>query len=107
VKNADTKVTGLASNLDGAVTDVRGLVKNVDNGIRPLPASIEGTLKSVDATLAVAQKTMEKIEGTAGEDSTMVYQMNRTFEEVQALTRSIRVLSDYLERHPESLIRGK
>ena len=69
VKNADAKVTGLASNLDGAVTDVRGLVKNVDGRVGPLTASIEGTLKSVDATLIVAQKAMDKIAGTAGEDS--------------------------------------
>ena len=107
VQNADAKVTGLTSNLDGAVTDVRGLVKNVDNRIGPLTASIEGTLKSVDATLIVAQKAMEKIEGTVGEDSPMVYELNRTLEEIQALARSIRVLADYLERRPESLIRGK
>jgi len=107
VKNADAKVAGLTSNLDGTVTDVRGLVKNVDGKIGPLTASIGETLKSIDATLIVAQKAMENIEGTAGENSTTVYQMNKTFEEIQALARSIRVLSDYLERHPESLIRGK
>ena len=69
MQNADAKVTELTSNLDGAVTDVRGLVKNVDNGIGPVIASIEGTLKSIDATLIVAQKSMENIAGTAGEDS--------------------------------------
>jgi len=37
----------------------------------------------------------------------MVYEMNRTLEEIQALARSIRVLVDHLERRPESLIRGK
>jgi len=107
VQNADAKVTGLASNLDGAVTDVRGLVKNVDNSIEPLTASLKGTLKSVDATLIVAQKSMDNIAGATGESSPMVYEMNRTLEEVQALARSIRVLVDHLERQPESLIRGK
>ena len=107
VQNADAKVTGLASNLDETVKDVRGLVKNVDNRIGPLTASIEGTLKSVDATLIVAQKTMDNISGTAGQDSPMVYELNRTFEEVHGLARSIRLLADSLERHPESLIRGK
>jgi paraquat-inducible protein B len=107
VQNADAKMTGLASNLDGAVTDVRGLVKNVDNSIEPVFASIEGTLKSVDATLIVAQESMDSIEGATGEDSPMIYEMNRTLEEIQALARSIRVLVDHLERRPESLIRGK
>ena len=107
VQNADAKVTGLASNLDGAVTDVRGVVKNVDNSIGPLTASLKGTLKSVDATLIVAQKSMDDIAGATGEDSPMVYEMNRTLEEIQALARSIRVLVDHLEQRPESLIRGK
>ena len=69
VKNADTKVAGLATNLDGAVTDVRGLVKNVDGKIGPVTASIEGTLKKLDATLIQAQKAIEKVEGTVAEDS--------------------------------------
>ncbi len=107
VQNADAKVTGLASNLDETVKDVRGLVKNMDNGIQPLITSIEGTLKSIDATLMVAQRAMDNVSGSIGEDSIMVYEMNRTFEEVHGLTRSVRVLADYLERHPESLIRGK
>ena len=107
VQTADAKVTELTANLDGAVTDVRGLVKNVDNRIGPLTASIEGTLKSVNDTLIVAQNAMEKIEGTVGEDATMVYELNQTLQEMQTLARSIRVLVDHLERRPESLIRGK
>jgi paraquat-inducible protein B len=107
VENADAKVTELTTNLDGAVTDVRGLVKNVDNGIEPVIAGIEGTLKSIDATLIVARESMDNISSATGEDSAMVYEMNRTLEEIQALARSIRVLADHFERRPESLIRGK
>ena len=107
VKNADTKVAGLTTNLDGAVTDVRGLVKNVDGKIGPVTASIEGTLKKLDATLIQAQKAIEKVEGTVAEDSPAIYELNKTLEDVSALARSIRALTDYLERRPETLIRGK
>jgi paraquat-inducible protein B len=107
VQNADTKISGLASNLDEAVKDVRGLVKNVDGRIEPLHASIEGTLKTLDATLISAQKAIEKIDGTVSEDSMLIYELNKTLEDVSALARSIRTLSDYLERRPESVIRGK
>jgi paraquat-inducible protein B len=107
VENADAKVTELTTNLDGAVTDIRGLVKNIDHGIEPVIAGIEGTLKSIDATLIVARESMDNISSATGEDSAMVYEMNRTLEEIQALARSIRVLADHFERRPESLIRGK
>jgi paraquat-inducible protein B len=107
VQNADAKVTGLAANLDETVKEARGLVQHVDNRIEPLVASLEGVIKSADATLTLAQKAVEGIEGNVGEDSTMVYELNKTLEEVSALSRSIRVLSDHLARHPESVIWGK
>lgn len=100
VQNADSKVTGMASNLDG-------VIRKVDSRIDPLAGSIDGTLKSADATLVLAQKAIERIEGTVGEESTLVYELNKTLEEVSALARSIRVLSDYLQRHPESVLWGK
>jgi paraquat-inducible protein B len=107
VQNADVKVTGLASSLDETVKDVRGLIKNVDNRIGPLAAGLEDTIKSAETTLKGAQRAIEKIEGTVSEDSTLVYELNKTLEEVSALARSIRILSDYLERHPESVLWGK
>jgi paraquat-inducible protein B len=93
-------VSELASNLDG-------VVRKVDNRIDPLADSIDGTIKSTEATLNMAQKAIERIEGTVGEESSLVYELNKTLEEVSALARSIRVLSDYLQRHPESVLRGK
>ncbi len=107
VQNADTKIAGLTSNLDETVKEARGLVQNVNNRIDPLAASIDGAIQSANATLNRAQKAIEKIEGTAGEDSTLVYELNRTLEEVSGLARSIRALSDYLARHPESALWGK
>jgi paraquat-inducible protein B len=36
-----------------------------------------------------------------------VYQVDTALEEVSKASRSVRSLSDYLYRHPESLIAGK
>lgn len=107
VQNADAKVTGLASSLDETVKETRGVIRNVDSRIEPLAASIEGTIKSAEATVKLAQKAIEGIEGTVGEDSTLVYELNKTLEEISTLARSIRALSNYLQRRPESAIWGK
>jgi paraquat-inducible protein B len=121
VQNVDSRVGPLASNLsetiqdarkllqnaDATVTEVRGVVRNVDQRIEPLATGIGETFKSADATLGQARKTIESIQGTVGEDSTLNYELNKTLEEVSELARSIRVLSDYLQRHPESVIWGK
>jgi paraquat-inducible protein B len=100
VQNADSKVTSLASNLDG-------VIQKVDSRIDPLAGSIDGTIKSAEATLVMAQKAIERVEGTVGDKSTLVYELSKTLEEVSALARSVRVLSDYLQRHPESVLWGK
>jgi paraquat-inducible protein B len=107
VKDVDGQIGPLASNLNEATQEVRKLVQNVDNRIDPLATGIGETIKSAEATLRQAQKTIESIQGTVGEDSTLNYELNRTLEEVSELARSIRVLSGYLQRHPESVIWGK
>jgi paraquat-inducible protein B len=83
------------------------VVKRVDNGIDPLVAGIEKTIKSAEATLTAAQKAVQEIQTSTGENSTLAYELNKTLEETTALARSIRILADYLQRHPESLIWGK
>jgi paraquat-inducible protein B len=107
VQDADAKVTGLASNLDETVKEIRGTVKNVDNQLGPIGTSIQGTIKSVDQTLTLAQKAVEGIDTTIGQNSTLVYELDSTLEEIKALSVSIRRLADSLERHPESVIWGK
>ena len=43
----------------------------------------------------------------ADPDSPAAVNLNSALEELAAAARSIRVLTDYLEQHPESLIHGK
>ena len=57
--------------------------------------------------LVQARQTLKAVEGTAGKDSPVVYNLTSTLKELSAAARSIRVWANYLERHPEALIRGK
>jgi len=107
VQNADAKITGLASNLDETMKDVRGVVKDVDKQLEPLGPSIAGAIKTVDETLALAKKTMQGIDTTVGQNSSLAYELDSTLEEIKELSRSIRVLANHLERRPESVIWGK
>jgi paraquat-inducible protein B len=82
-------------------------VKNVDAQVTRLGSSIDETAKSAAAALVEATKTLSTIKGLTGEDSQMMYQITTTLKELSAAARSIRVWADYLERHPEALLRGK
>jgi paraquat-inducible protein B len=104
VQNADTKVTGLASNLDETIKEGRGVLRNVNNGIEPLLAGIEKSIQSLNTTMAATQKLIDGIDSRAADTS---YELNKTLEEIRGLARSVRILSEHLERHPESILWGK
>src|SRR5262249_26103370 len=69
-------------------------LKTTIEGIRTTLVSADGVLKNADATLV-------------GKDAPAQQDLRDALQEVTRASRSLRVLSDYLERHPESLIRGK
>jgi paraquat-inducible protein B len=106
-RDVDAQVEPLMSGITETVKDTRKLVQNLDSRIAPLQSSIQSTAKAAAAAIAQANKTIGTLEGVAGEDSTLVYQITKTLEELSSAARSIRVWADYLERHPEALIRGK
>ena len=58
------------------------------------------TLKNADGTLVTAREAIEP-------KSTLQQELNSMLRELTAAARSIRVMADYLERHPEALIQGK
>jgi paraquat-inducible protein B len=62
--------------------------------LRHTIAGVNGILKNTDATLL-------------GKDAPAQRQLRDALQEVARAARSLRVLADYLERHPEALIRGK
>jgi paraquat-inducible protein B len=110
----NARIDPLVLNIDAGVKDARKLLQNIDRQVEPLGPSIqkasdslEKTLKSADGAFHSAQKTIDGVEATTSEDSPLAYQINKTLEEVSNLARSVRRLADYLERHPESVLRGK
>ena len=63
-------------------------------------ASTRGTLTNTDRLLDSANRLIEP-------NSVMVGGLDNTLQDVGGAARALRVLADYLERHPEALIHGK
>ena len=59
------------------------------------------------AAMKDARKTLNSAERTLADDSPLQQDVRQTLRELTRAAGSIRVLTDYLERHPESLLRGK
>jgi paraquat-inducible protein B len=72
-----------------------------------VPDDLRDTLKTAQSALAQAENTFISIRGVTEDTKTLSYEVNRSLKELSAAALSIRLLADYLERHPESLTRGK
>jgi paraquat-inducible protein B len=69
--------------------------------LRRAIATADRALNSADRTIGNADSTF------FGKDSPAPQDLRDTLTEITRAARSVRVLLDYLERHPETLIRGK
>jgi paraquat-inducible protein B len=74
-------------------TELQALVQTVDQQLGPLMTQVQGTLASAETMV--------------GSNSQTRYDLDSMLKELAGAARSIRVLADYLERHPEALLRGK
>ncbi len=117
---------------DQALQDIHSLLENIDKQFTPLSTSIidtsdaarlaleqfektiameEGTPAELAAelkeTMAATREAMESVRGVTAADSESVYELNSALKELAAAARSIRFMADYIERHPEALIKGK
>ena len=69
--------------------------------------SIQKAAASAESTLGQAQRTVAVVDAALNTDSPLRYDLANALREVQGAARSLRVLTDYLEQHPEAVIMGK
>ncbi len=107
----DSEVKPLATSTELTLSEARKLfrngaqlARNLDLSIPPLIASLEDTSKATGVTMKGANKA---VEGFAGENSPVRIELIKALSEFSAAARSFRIFSEYLENHPEALIKGK
>jgi paraquat-inducible protein B len=107
VEDVNRHVDPLLGATTETVRDAQKLVRNVDGRVGTLASSADGAIKAAAVAIEQAQVTLKSVEKSAGDDSVLYYELNKTLEELSGAARSIRLLADYLNQHPESLLRGK
>jgi paraquat-inducible protein B len=74
------------------------------NSLQSLVAKLDGRL---DPLMGQAQSTLASANSLIGQNSQLRYDIEDLLRELTNAARSIRLFADYLERHPEALIRGR
>ncbi|MBF7688180.1 PqiB family protein [Acinetobacter rathckeae] len=97
--------------IDEIGADVRKTLKSMNNTID----STDKLVKQLDskvapdfqATLNDARKTMQSTESVLSSDAPMQQDLRKALQQVTRTAASLQLMADYIEEHPEALIRGK
>ena len=124
VSDLETKITGIVAKLDklpleaiGAdltkalaslsqtLEDASKAVNRIDSDVTP---GLKSTLDGLRGTFSAVDRTLNNADATlVGKDAPAQQDLRDALQEIARAARSLRILTDFLERHPESLIRGK
>ncbi|VVE35353.1 Paraquat-inducible protein B [Pandoraea iniqua] len=110
------QVADIAAKLNKIPFDTIG--QNLDNSLRKLDKTMEsaqGLFKQLDSEIAPeaksalgeAKKTFGTAERTLSEDAPMQQDVRGAMKELNQTLRTLNGLAEYLQLHPEALIRGK
>jgi paraquat-inducible protein B len=86
--------------LDRTLSNLDQVTAEVEPQIKPLMAALRETAES-------AQRTLQAANNVLGTSAASGADLPRLIRELTETARSLRDLTDYLDRHPESLIRGR
>jgi paraquat-inducible protein B len=113
-RNVDTQLRPLTASLTSTSDTARGTLEQarktlaMEEGVPgELSSGLKETMESVRLTLTQTQRTLEGVNQIAAQNANIGYDISRSLEQMTALSRSLRSLADYLDQHPEALIRGK
>ena len=94
--------------LEGIEAGITKIVKKLDTvPIQAIGDDLKKAIVHLDETLVSARGTFDSATRLVAPDSTLDTELNTTLQELSRAARGLRVLADYLERHPEALVRGK
>jgi paraquat-inducible protein B len=82
-------------------------IKTIGDDLQKAIGELNRTLVSARGTLESGRGTLENANKLIEPNSVLGAELGNTLQEVSRAAQSVRVLADYIERHPEALIRGK
>lgn len=95
-------------NASAATGALQQTLKSADNAIQQLSPQAQQAIEEAQRSLKALQVTLDGMDrNIAHPDAQLQRDASQTMTELQRAARALRVLGDYLQQHPESLLRGK
>jgi paraquat-inducible protein B len=94
----------IGTHLDQSLVELKTSLNDADALFRQLDSQVAPEAK---ATLQETRKSFSAAQQALSADAPLQQDARNALQELQRAAESLRALSEYLSRHPESLIRGK
>ena len=107
VQRTDKQVEPLTSSAAKAMENVNKLTQSIDGQVASLTASLKDTSGVARGALEQTRETMAAVQDFTAPSSPVRYELVKTLKELSDTARSLRVLADYLERHPNAVVFGR
>jgi paraquat-inducible protein B len=110
VANLNRNLQPLTNNMNGTITDTRTMVRDFSRDMRPVLISTEKALNHATTALQTATSVLQDSRHTLNSVDALTAPDAPLWQSLDALrdaAQSTKDLTDYLERHPDSIIYGK
>ena len=98
---------GTIANLNQAVISARSLLNNANAKVGPLVADIRESSDEANKTMKETRAALVSLQQTLDPDAPLAVHLNRTLDSLDETSQSIGEFTDYLQRNPGVLIRGR
>jgi len=98
---------GTLKNLNQLMVSTSNLMAVLAKDAPELSDQVHGTLKDARETLRQAAATLHAVGDAASPRGEIGNQLQDALKEIAAAARSVRVMAEYLERHPDAMLKGK
>ncbi len=106
-RNLNISLQTTTRNLDKTLSSIRTLAGNLDDRAGPLLVSLKKTSDQASTALVQISSAAAELQTTLAPDAPLTYQLGAALENFSEASSAIRELSDYLQRNPSALVRGK
>lgn len=102
-----TQVADSLQSLQRTMAAVEDLARSADRNMTPALQRLPAIAQTLQQAITRLNSVAGSVESGYGQSSQFNRDMTRLVAQLNDAARSIRLLADYVERHPEALVRGK
>ncbi len=95
------------NSLTEALGSASELIQQAKLGLGPALEKLAPTLERAQQAMIRMNTSLNSLDQGYGKSSSFKRDMTRLISQINDTMRSFRVIADYLQQHPEALIRGK